>query len=90
MSDVLKGVEWVAKDHKLRQDKQTLLEKNGGTKKIVKSTANMSLGGGKSRALDNAIDAVCLYNSRLLLLVFILLLLLGMMIKMLAIIHQVC
>ncbi|KAJ3353376.1 serine protease [Entophlyctis luteolus] len=54
MSDVLKGIEWVARDH---------IEKNqSGAKKAYgrtgnrKSVANMSLGGGKSQALDLGVD----------------------------------
>lgn len=49
MSDVVKGVEFVAIDHKRRQ------AANGGK---ALSTANMSLGGGMSRALDMAVDSV--------------------------------
>ncbi|KAL7751177.1 proteinase B [Sorochytrium milnesiophthora] len=47
MSDVLKGVEWAASDHKKRVAKN----------KKARSAANMSLGGGRSRALDRAVDA---------------------------------
>ncbi|XBW34712.1 hypothetical protein QEN19_000279 [Hanseniaspora menglaensis] len=45
MSDVIKGVEFVATDHL----------KNGGNRKA--STANMSLGGGSSPTLDLAVNA---------------------------------
>lgn len=48
MADVLKGVEWTMKDHQARS-----LSKS----KKTKSVANMSLGGGKSIALDKAVDA---------------------------------
>jgi cerevisin len=54
MSDVVAGVEWVAKDHKKREE----LAKAEPSPKKVKSVANMSLGGGKSRALDLAVNAV--------------------------------
>ncbi|ORY84298.1 peptidase S8/S53 domain-containing protein [Protomyces lactucae-debilis] len=52
MSDVLKGVEWAAMDH-LKSVKEA---KKAG-KKHKGSTANMSLGGGKSEALDRAVNA---------------------------------
>ncbi|BFZ61548.1 proteinase B [Saitoella coloradoensis] len=52
MSDVLKGVEWAAEDHIKRQTKA---KKDG--KPFKGSTANMSLGGGKSRTLDVAVNA---------------------------------
>ena len=70
MSDVVKGVEYAAKSHQ---------EAVKSSKKGFKgSTANMSLGGGKSPALD--------WQLMLLLkLVYILLLLLVMKIKMLVI-----
>lgn len=66
MSDVVAGVEWVAKDHKKRVDEEAAkFEAATGGKetpapapKKVKSVANMSLGGGKSRALDLAVNAV--------------------------------
>jgi cerevisin len=44
MSDVIKGIEWVALDKRRRKNKS--------------SVANMSLGGGKSRALDSAVDSL--------------------------------
>jgi len=44
MSDVLKGVEWAAADHKRNKHKR------------LGSAANMSLGGGYSRALNTAVD----------------------------------
>ena len=47
MSDVVKGVEFTAKNH---------MQKSASGKK-VKSVANMSLGGGKSPALDKAVAA---------------------------------
>lgn len=49
MSDVLKGVEFAAKSHQ-EQAKE-------GKKGFKGSTANMSLGGGKSPALDLAVNA---------------------------------
>lgn len=48
MSDVIKGVEYAAQAH-LKESKEN--------KKFKGSTANMSLGGGKSPALDLAVDA---------------------------------
>ena len=50
-ADVLRGIEWVATDHKRR------VRESRGTRK-VKSVANMSLGGGKSRAIDTAVEKV--------------------------------
>jgi len=47
MSDVIAGVEWAAKDH------QAKAKSNPKTR----SVANMSLGGGRSRALDAAVNA---------------------------------
>ncbi|CAR27058.1 hypothetical protein ZYGR_0I03310 [Zygosaccharomyces rouxii] len=49
MSDVLKGVEWAAQDHQ-----NAVKQKKPGFKG---STANMSLGGGKSPSLDQAVNA---------------------------------
>jgi cerevisin len=46
MSDVVRGVEWALSDHKQRSKAKT-----------AKSAANMSLGGGFSRALNMAVDA---------------------------------
>jgi cerevisin len=48
MSDVIKGVEWAAEDH------TKAVKKEG--KAYKGSAANMSLGGGKSRALDAAVN----------------------------------
>jgi len=51
MSDVIKGVEYAAKFH---LDEQNKARKEG---KVFKgSSANMSLGGGKSRTLDEAVN----------------------------------
>lgn len=50
MSDVLKGVEWAADAHKFK-------DALSGTKKKIKSVANMSLGGGRSFLLDRAIES---------------------------------
>ncbi|KAJ3214492.1 serine protease [Dinochytrium kinnereticum] len=47
MSDVIKGIEWAATQHASAVK----------TNKKAKSVANMSLGGGKSPALDRAVDA---------------------------------
>ena len=49
MSDVLKGVEWAAASHAAAVKK--------GKKGFKGSTANMSLGGGKSPSLDLAVNA---------------------------------
>lgn len=53
MSDVVKGVEWAAERH-VEQIEAT---KNGTRKGFKGSTANMSLGGGKSPILDQAVNA---------------------------------
>lgn len=54
MSDVISGVEWVINDHKNRTAQAA---KSG---KKAKSVANMSLGGGRSRVLDEAVNAAVL------------------------------
>ncbi|KAJ3131702.1 serine protease [Physocladia obscura] len=54
MSDVLKGVEFVARDH-LEKNQENVSTSYGRTGN-KKSVANMSLGGGKSDALDRAVD----------------------------------
>lgn len=53
MSDVVKGVEFAAESH-LKKLKDA---KEGKVKGFKGSTANMSLGGGKSPALDNAVNS---------------------------------
>lgn len=54
MSDVIKGVEWAAANHQ----KNVKAAKEGKGKKSFKgSTANMSLGGGKSVTLELAVNA---------------------------------
>lgn len=53
MSDVIKGVEYAAKSHVANVDKA----KKGKRKGFKGSTANMSLGGGKSPTLDLAVNA---------------------------------
>ena len=53
MSDVIKGVEYAAKSHMDKVD----AAKKGKAKKFKGSVANMSLGGGKSPALDRAVNA---------------------------------
>lgn len=53
MSDVVKGVEFAATSH-LEQVKAA---KNGDRKGFKGSVANMSLGGGKTQALDAAVNA---------------------------------
>ena len=54
MSDVVKGVEWAALSH---SDKVAAAKKGKGKKGFKGSAANMSLGGGKSRTLDIAVNA---------------------------------
>ncbi|KAH8556393.1 serine protease 1 [Umbelopsis sp. PMI_123] len=51
MSDVVKGVEWATEQHLIDQDAA-----QKANKKYKGAVANMSLGGGKSRALDDAVD----------------------------------
>lgn len=53
MSDVMKGVEWAAQAHL----DQVTAAKKGKRKGFKGSTANMSLGGGKSPSLDAAVNA---------------------------------
>ncbi|KAL8836047.1 MAG: hypothetical protein Q9170_003060 [Blastenia crenularia] len=53
MSDVVKGVEWAAINHAKNVEKA----KKGNKKGFKGSTANMSLGGGKSQTLDLAVNA---------------------------------
>ena len=51
LSDVIKGVSWVAEQHK-----NNLEEAETTGSKPKKSVANLSLGGGKSRAMDAAVN----------------------------------
>jgi cerevisin len=53
MSDVVKGVEYAAESHSEQVEKA----KKGKRKGFKGSTANMSLGGGKSPLLDQAVNA---------------------------------
>ncbi|RMJ20351.1 serine protease, partial [Aspergillus sp. HF37] len=53
MSDVVKGVEWAANSHV----GSVSAAKKGKKKGFKGSVANMSLGGGKSRVLDLAVNA---------------------------------
>ncbi|OTB01783.1 hypothetical protein M426DRAFT_323144 [Hypoxylon sp. CI-4A] len=53
MSDVMKGVEWAAEQHL----EQVAKAKKGSRKGFKGSAANMSLGGGKSPSLDQAVNA---------------------------------
>ena len=53
MSDVVKGVEYAAESHL----EQVSITKKGKRKGFKGSTANMSLGGGKSPILDKAVNA---------------------------------
>lgn len=51
MSDVVKGVDWAVEQHK---EEEAKAQATG--KKYKGAVANMSLGGGRSRALDAAVD----------------------------------
>lgn len=51
MSDVVKGVDWATGQY--LNDKKAALKAG---KKFKGSAANMSLGGGKARSLDQAVD----------------------------------
>ncbi|PHH59297.1 hypothetical protein CDD81_3408 [Ophiocordyceps australis] len=53
MSDVVKGVEWAVMSHR----EQAKLAKEGKRKGFKGSVANMSLGGGKTSALEAAVNA---------------------------------
>ncbi|KAK1964167.1 subtilase [Colletotrichum eremochloae] len=53
MSDVVKGVEWAATSH----SQQVQAAKDGKRKGFKGSVANMSLGGGKTQALDAVVNA---------------------------------
>ena len=53
MSDVIKGVEWATLSHQAKVE----AAKKNKDKKFKGSVANMSLGGGKSSALDLAVNA---------------------------------
>jgi len=53
MSDVVKGVEYAAEQH----SEQVSIAKKGKRKGFKGSAANMSLGGGKSAILDQAVNA---------------------------------
>jgi cerevisin len=60
MSDVIKGIEFAVQHHNERVAEAKKLNDEAGDddeKIIVKSAANMSLGGGRSRALDRVVDA---------------------------------
>lgn len=56
MSDVVAGVVWAAKDARQKAADAAAEFKATGKTKHKGSVANMSLGGGKSRALDQAVD----------------------------------
>ncbi|KAK3372393.1 serine protease [Podospora didyma] len=53
MADVVAGVEWAAKSH----IEKVKAAKDGKKKGFKGSVANMSLGGGKTRALDDTVNA---------------------------------
>lgn len=57
MSDVVAGVDWAAGDAKMKAAEAAAEVKATGRTKYKGSVANMSLGGGKSRFLDDAVDA---------------------------------
>ena len=52
MADVIQGVEWAIEDHQKRSADDLKYGKK------TKSVANISLGGGRSRTLDRAVNAV--------------------------------
>jgi cerevisin len=56
MSDVVGGVVWAASQTKAKADKADAEYASKGSTKYKGSVANMSLGGGKSRALDDAVN----------------------------------
>ena len=56
MSDVLAGVSWVIEQYQM-ESKETKV----GAKAFKAAVANMSLGGGKSPALDTAVNEVIIY-----------------------------
>lgn len=53
MADVIAGVDWAAERHQ----SQVEMAQSGKRKGFKGSVANMSLGGGKTKMLDNAVDA---------------------------------
>jgi len=60
MSDVIKGIEFAVQHHNERVAEAKKINEGAGEddeKIIVRSAANMSLGGGRSRALDRVVDA---------------------------------
>lgn len=57
MSDVVGGVSWAATQAKINAEKALAEYQATGNTKHKGSVANMSLGGGKSRALDDTINA---------------------------------
>jgi cerevisin len=60
MSDVLDGVVWATKDAKAKADAAAAEYAATGRTKHKGSVANMSLGGGKSPSLDQAVDKASL------------------------------
>lgn len=62
MSDVVKGVDWASSQaQKKAADAEAEFAAKGSTKHKG-SVANMSLGGGKSRSLDEAVNAAVDYG----------------------------
>lgn len=57
LSGVIKGIEWVFKQHKTETEKMKMMK----DKRRLKSVINMSLGGGHSPALNRAVE-VCVQN----------------------------
>ncbi|KAK4691030.1 hypothetical protein P7C70_g9436, partial [Phenoliferia sp. Uapishka_3] len=57
MSDVVAGVSWAADEAYRKANEATEMRKKGKKSSHKGSVANMSLGGGKSPALDSAVDA---------------------------------
>lgn len=56
MSDVVSGVVWAVRQAKAKADAADAEQASTGSTKHKGSVANMSLGGGKSRALDDTIN----------------------------------
>ncbi|KAK7036506.1 proteinase B [Paramarasmius palmivorus] len=61
MSDVVAGVDWATQSAKVKMEKAMAEYKKTGKTAHKGSVANMSLGGGKSQALDSAVNAATEY-----------------------------
>lgn len=62
MSDVVAGVAWAASQAKAKADAADAEYAATGSTKHKGSVANMSLGGGRSRALDDAVNKAVDYG----------------------------